>query len=63
MLLPLGWRLRRGSGLVEDGRSSPRHALTTWSLRPTRAQLQVRVWPSAGVEEPPMRPGAHIGVD
>lgn len=41
MLLPLGWRLG-GSGLVEDGRSSPRHALTTWSLRPTRAQLQVQ---------------------
>lgn len=38
MFLPLGWRLE-GSGLVEDGHSSPRHALTTWSLSPTRAQV------------------------
>lgn len=52
MLLPLGWRLG-GSRIVEDGHSSPRHALTTWSLSPTRAQLQVQGVAQSGEWELP----------
>lgn len=40
MLLPLGWR-GLGARAVEMA-AAARHALTTWSLRPTRASFQVQ---------------------